>query len=199
MPERLPSLDGGAGGMARVGAQVGDAARDRHGRPFQRFAFGHRGGRSAGGGDAPDVAAVDIVLVGRVDDLLAVLGVRDVLDFKVAGRKGRRRRRLRAGRSRGAPSPPSPRGRRCDCRRPRQAGLGDHRVEDAAVTGIGLPDLAAGAIGDIGDADGPRIARCRVRRGPSATVTAANMRVKASCLLSGDQPGCASRSVLGSR
>src|SRR5204862_83737 len=41
---------------------------------------------------------------------------------------------------------------------PVQLAVGHYGVEDTAGTVVGAPDLAAGAVGDRRDADGPRIA-----------------------------------------
>ena len=50
---------------------------------------------------------------------------------------------------------------------PDQLILGDHGAKHAARTGVRLPDLPAGAIGDAGEADAPRISRA-----PSAASSA---------------------------
>src|SRR5207249_11544834 len=57
-------LDGGSRGMARLGVQKRYRAAGHNGLPLQSVARGQGARRTAGRGNAPDVAAVDIVLVG---------------------------------------------------------------------------------------------------------------------------------------
>src|ERR1035441_3152508 len=78
-------LYGGARGTPGIGAEVGQAARHQYRRPLQAGAARHRYRRpSWGATNTPDVAPVDITLVRRVDNLVRVLGMRNVLHFELA-------------------------------------------------------------------------------------------------------------------
>ncbi len=119
---------------------------------------------SSGAVHSPDVAPVDIQRVGcrlvrRVNNLACILRVRDVLHFELAGREQGRRATLYRGGVEMRPPIAFPRKDNAVGAGPDQLIFGDHRAKHASRARIGLPDLASGAVGDIGHADGPRVSR----------------------------------------
>src|ERR1043166_2649926 len=85
---RIAGLDRGAADLTWAGAQKRHCAVGHFlGRPFDSFAepSKYRRWRAAPlNRHAPDMAAVDVVLVGRIEQLAAIAGQRNVLDFEVA-------------------------------------------------------------------------------------------------------------------
>ncbi len=85
--DRAPQLNRRARGTFRIGMQEGDSSAREDRLPFEFLPAGNRLRRTAGGGDAPDVTAVDVVLVRGEDQLAAILGEEHVLDLERAGRQ----------------------------------------------------------------------------------------------------------------
>ena len=134
---------------------------------------------SSGAVHTPDVAAVDIQRVGcrlvrRVNNLAGILRVGDVLHFELAGREQGRRATLDRGRIEMRPAIAFPRKDDAVRAGPDQLIFGDHGAKHAARTGVRFPDLAAGAVGDTGHADGPRVSRAP--SAPSAAPAAGHAR-----------------------
>src|SRR5262249_40165886 len=143
-------------GLLRTGHQKCDAALDQCRLPLQILTRADSACRSARGRDTPDMAPVDIVLVGGVDNLLTIRGVRDVLDFEFAGGKKRRGTALHRDGIEMTPAVLFPWEHDAAAIGPGKLLLGFESVEDATPAGIGLPDLTAVPIRNVRDADSPR-------------------------------------------
>ncbi len=75
----------GRGGGGRAETHDGAAVSEFGGRPLQGFAFAEGFGLAAIGADAPEVAAVNVVLVRGVNDRAGIARDGDVFDFEIAG------------------------------------------------------------------------------------------------------------------
>ena len=83
--------NGGAGGVLGIGAEKRERAiGGRRGCPFEAVAMGDRFRRAARSGHLPEMAAVDIALIGIENNLAAVGGEGNLLHFKRAGREQER-------------------------------------------------------------------------------------------------------------
>ena len=82
----IADLDGGARGILGVGAEHGDrsAVAGFDGRPFDAVAGRKWRKIFARDGDAPEMTAIGVVLVGREEDGAPVGGKRGMFDFKFA-------------------------------------------------------------------------------------------------------------------
>src|ERR1035437_8710028 len=172
-PARVPRRCSRArygGGRGRPGSRSRQFRRrppSRRRAPLRSRAVRARGRRvSPGAVHAPDMAAVEVVLVRGVDNFAAVLRVGDVLHFELAGRKQDRGATLRydgveVRHTLGGdgvevrPAVALPREDDAVAGGPGQLAIGQHRAKTTAPSRRGHPDLAPGAVRDAADADRP--------------------------------------------
>src|SRR6516165_4562252 len=86
----MAKLDGRSRGLLRAGADECHGAAGEYRGPLDTFARSDRLWRTARNAHAPDVAAVDVVLVGREDQFLTLVRKGDMLHLEAAGSQGRR-------------------------------------------------------------------------------------------------------------
>src|SRR5665213_4246292 len=139
--------------------QISDSISRRDRLPLQTLAESYLPGRAGAHSHAPDMTAIDIVLIRREDRFLAVFGKRNVLDFKRAGRQPGRRSARRGNGIQVFPPIFLPRKYDAVSSAPAQLILGNGGVKHAARSRVGAPDLPPRAVRDIGDANGPRLGR----------------------------------------
>ena len=143
----------------RVGAEKENrpAPRDLR-RPLDALTRGERRGLPSGRRHAPEMAPVDVALVGVEDDPFPVRRQGDVFDLEVSGcqQDGRA-----AGGRNGVemrPAVPLPRENEAVAVGPGELPVGHDIAEDAAAAALGAKDLARRARRGVGDADRPGLA-----------------------------------------
>ena len=132
------------------------AVRDRHRRPLEIGALAERERLSAGHGDPPQVASLDVALVRAVEDGLAVRVHAHVLDLELSRREQRRRPPARADGIKVRPAVLLPREDDPFSVGPDELVRAHDLAEDAAAAGVGAERLARLAGGHVDDAYRPR-------------------------------------------
>src|SRR5579863_3466295 len=111
----------------------------------------------AGWRNFPDVAAVNVVLIRRKNDLLAVRAGGDEFHFKIPGREKFCSAAVRGEGIQMNPAAALPRKNDAVAGGPDQLILRDYFVENAAATSVRAPDFLALAGCGIGDSNRPRL------------------------------------------
>ena len=107
---------------------------------------------------APQVAAVDVILV-RGENQLAAIGTEgNELHFEIAGREELCRAARNGNRIKMSPAVALPGKHQVIAGAPEDLMLGHNLAKDAAATGIGAPNFLPLTGGSVGHADRPRLA-----------------------------------------
>src|SRR5579864_299514 len=114
------------------------------------------------------MAAVNVILVRRIDDGLAVRACRDKFDFEVSGREKLRSSAICGNGIEMNPSTALPRKHDAIAGCPDQLILSDNFVKDAAAAGVGVPNFLAFARCGVSNVNGPRLAFAVCAKGKPA-------------------------------